>query len=87
MMTVCNYNYCTHTVSRRIWINPYFTQIRLSGGATVNQGLVDVYCNGRWGTLCDSGKNNADTVCRQLGYESAYRYNHLSMSVIKLFYH
>ena len=43
MMTVCNYNYCTHTVSRRIWINPYFTQIRLSGGATVNQGLVDVY--------------------------------------------
>ena len=69
-----------HTDSTRIWDNPYTLQVRLTGGATVNQGLVEVYCSGQWGTVCNDGfvQNEADTICRQLGYYSAYRYDHLS---------
>ena len=69
------------TVSTRIWDSPFTGQIRLTQGSTVNQGLVEVYCNERWGTICDNrfGQNDADTVCRQLGYASAYRYDHLSL--------
>ena len=36
--------------SNRIWDNPYAGQVRLTGGSTVNKGLVEVYCNGRWVT-------------------------------------
>ena len=67
------------TVPTRIWDSPYYGQIRLTLGSSVNQGLVEVFCAGRWGTICDDhfGQNDADTVCRQLGYASAYRYDHL----------
>ena len=70
-----------YTDSTRIWNNPYLGQIRLTGGVTVNQGLVEVYCNRKWGTVCNHGFNQteANTVCRQLGYERASDYNHLSM--------
>ena len=69
------------TVSTRIWSNPYSGQIRLTRGSTVNQGLVEVFCNGQWGTVCDDlfGQNDANTICRQLGYYSAFDYDHLSM--------
>ena len=68
-------------VSTRIWSNPYSGQIRLTGGSTVNQGLVEVYCSGQWGTVCDDSfsQTDANTVCRQLGYERAFDYDHLSM--------
>ena len=32
--------------STRIWDNPYSGQVRLTGGNTVNEGLVELYCNG-----------------------------------------
>ena len=65
----------------RIWDNPYNLQVRLTGGATVNQGLVEVFCNGQWGTVCDDGFSvfEADTICKQLGYGFAFRMNHLNM--------
>ena len=68
-------------VSTRIWSSPYSGQIRLAFGSTPNKGLVEVYCRGQWGTVCDDsfGQNDANTVCRQLGYERAYRYDHLSV--------
>ena len=54
----------------RIWDNPFPGMLRLMGGAGVNEGRVEVYCNGVWGTVCDEGfdEEEATTVCRQLGY-------------------
>ena len=68
-------------MTARIWNNPYDGQVRLTGGLTVNQGLVEVYCNGQWGTVCDDafGQSDADTVCRQLGYSTAQSFDHLSL--------
>ena len=68
------------TGSTRIWDNPYNSQIHLSQGAYTSQGLVEVYCNGQWGTVCDDGfgLTEANTVCRQLGYTGAARYDSLT---------
>ena len=65
----------------RIWNNPYVGQIRLAKGMYSNQGLLEVYCNDEWGTVCDDtfGSTDASVVCRQLGYSSSYDYDHLSM--------
>ena len=45
--------------------------IRLTGGATVGEGLVEVYYNNQWGTICNSGWSvkEATVVCHQLGYD------------------
>ena len=58
------------TDTTRVWDNPFTNQIRLNGSSHVTNGLVEVYCNGQWGTICDDGFNSyaADTICIQLGY-------------------
>jgi hypothetical protein len=50
--------------------------IRLLGGTTIDQGRVEIYYDGQWGTVCDDGWNlvDANIVCRQLGYPSATEY-------------
>ena len=65
------------TDSSRIWDNPYTGQIRLNGTTYVTDGLIEVYCNGQWGTICDDGFNSdaADTVCIQLGYNNYVTYD------------
>ena len=66
----------------RIWnSNPFNGMIRLQGGNYSNQGRVEVYCNGQWGTICDDGfgSTDAQTICKQLGYNYYYRYDHLSL--------
>ena len=65
----------------RIWSTPYDGEIRLQDSQYTSQGLVEVYCNGQWGTVCDDGfgSTDANTVCRQLGYTGAARYNSLTL--------
>ena len=74
--------YINVTDTTKIWnSNPYPGMIRLQGGKYPNQGRVEVYCNGQWGTICDNGfgSDDAQTICKQLGYNYYYRYNHLSL--------
>ena len=53
--------------------------IRLQGGDFVNEGRVEVYCNGQWGTICDDGfgATEASVICRQLGYSNYIKYKWL----------
>ena len=58
----------------RIWDNPYSGMVRLQDGNYSNDGRVEVYCNGQWGTVCHDDENTdstGDTICRQLGYSGA----------------
>ena len=47
--------------------------IRLSGGVSLNEGRVDIFFHGHWGTVCDWTWDLLDAIvaCRQLGYHTA----------------
>ena len=66
--------------STRIWDSPTGGDIRLTGGIYSNQGLLEVYCNGEWGTVCDDffGITEANVACSQLGYNDYSAYDHLT---------
>ena len=68
--------------SNKIWDNHLQdTAIRLQQGNFTNRGRVEVYCNGEWGTICSDGfgPDDADTICKQLGYSGYITYNELNM--------
>ena len=44
--------------------------VRLRNGPTSNQGRVELFLNGTWGTICDDywGIEEANVICRMLGF-------------------
>lgn len=50
-------------------------KVRLVGGRTPNEGNVEVFYMGRWGSICDDewDSREANVVCRQLGYPKAIK--------------
>ncbi|XP_071486552.1 scavenger receptor cysteine-rich domain-containing protein DMBT1-like [Diadema antillarum] len=63
-------NNCNHGNDAGVVCRP---KVRLAGGSEVNEGRVEVFMNGLWGTVCDDGwdVHDGDVLCRQLGFEGA----------------
>jgi deleted-in-malignant-brain-tumors protein 1 len=67
----CNHNSDASVLCTDTPANPY--PVRLVGGTRSNEGRVEIYYNGEWGTICDDHWTlvEAGIVCRELGFPGA----------------
>ena len=58
--------------------------MRLVGGASPSEGLLEVCRDGRWGTVCDDlwGIRETLVACRQQGYTSGTCFHLLTIIII-----
>ena len=58
-------------------------EIRLIGGQIAQEGTVEICVNGTWGSVCDDGwgYEEAEVVCRELGYSSLGWYNKINLVI------
>jgi deleted-in-malignant-brain-tumors protein 1 len=58
----------------RAWDDPFNGMIRLQDSNQYsNEGFIQIYCNGQWGTICldfDNSSTTASSICYQLGYNT-----------------
>nr|XP_054773054.1 deleted in malignant brain tumors 1 protein-like [Lytechinus pictus] len=64
---------CTHQDD--VGVSCVALPVRLEDGSSPNEGRVEVYYNGAWGTVCDDewDTENAQVVCRMIGYQGVIR--------------
>ncbi|KAH9508829.1 hypothetical protein Btru_050159 [Bulinus truncatus] len=69
----CNTDSCNLMICTDIGNIPASSDIyvRLVGGSNAYEGTVEVFFNGRWGSICDDHwtNNDAQVVCIMLGYQ------------------
>ncbi|PFX21163.1 Macrophage scavenger receptor types I and II, partial [Stylophora pistillata] len=55
---------------------PFGEEIRLRDGSSAQDGRLEIFVNGQWGTVCDDIWDIRDTqvACRQLGFKEAKRF-------------
>ena len=60
-----------HTFPSELTLHMYYLLcvVRLAGSKLPNQGRIEVFYSGEWGTVCNAGWDHTDAsvVCRQLG--------------------
>lgn len=58
------------------WLSALFS-VKLIGGPSPKEGMVQVYYNNIWGSVCDQmwDAKDADVVCRTLGYTGSTQPN------------
>jgi deleted-in-malignant-brain-tumors protein 1 len=75
------------------YVNCVDGDVRLVGGATHNEGNVQMCYSNAWGSVCDDYWDTRDTnvVCRQLGFKPSdsipYRYNYFGVANSPPFVH